>query len=64
MNFLNMFKIFVYPARIIYILAYAHSERVVVVFVAQLTCCILVDSHGILRYSCMYISDKQSANVT
>ncbi len=39
---LIIFKIFPYPARIIFIPAYAHWECVVIVFVAQHTCCILV----------------------
>ncbi len=30
------------PVRIIFICAYAHRKRVVIVFVAQLACCILV----------------------
>ncbi len=39
---LNMFKKFVYPARILFIRGYAHGKRVVISFVAQLKCCILV----------------------
>ncbi len=42
MKDLNMFKYFMYPARIIFIPAYAHWKRVVIVFAAQLMHCILV----------------------
>ncbi len=64
MKFLNMFKMFVWLARISFIRGDTHGERVVIVFVAQLTCCIPVDSHCTIGHSCKYISHERSANVT
>ncbi len=46
-----MFKHFVYPVWIIFILAYVHWKRIVIVFVAQFTCCILV----ILTYTMSFV---------
>ncbi len=37
-----MFKMFVYPAQLLFIRGYEHRKRVAIFFVAQLTCCILV----------------------
>ncbi len=51
------------PARIIFIPAYVHWKRVVIVFVAQLTCCILVVLTVYVIRACN-ISDELSANVT
>ncbi len=64
LKILNMFKHFVYPARIIFVLAYVHLELVVIVFVTQLTCCILVilTVYYIIR-GCNN-SDERGANVT
>ncbi len=38
----NMFKTFVFPMHILFILGYVHWKCVVIFFVAQLKCCILV----------------------
>ncbi len=57
-KFMNM------PVWISFIRGDTHGERVVIVFVAQLMCCIPVDLHCTLRHSCKYISHEWSANVT
>ncbi len=54
---------FVYPAGIIFILAYAHWECVVIVFVAQLVCCILVILTVYYVICACNISDEWSVNV-
>ncbi len=61
---LNMLKILVYPAWIIFIPAYAHWKHVVIVFVAELTCCILVILIVYYVIRACNISDERSANVT
>ncbi len=55
---------FVYPARIIFISAYAHWKLVVIVSVAQLTCCILVVLTVYYIIRACNISEERSANVT
>ncbi len=59
MKVLNMFKTFVYPAWIIFIPAYVHWKRVVIVFVAQITCCILVILTEYYVIRACNISDKR-----
>ncbi len=61
---LNMFKKFVYPARIISIPLYAHWKRVVIVFVAQFACCILVILTVYYVIRACNISNELSVNVT
>ncbi len=55
---------FVYPVQIIFIPAYAHWKRVVIVFVAQLMSCILVILTVYYVIRACNISDEGSANVT
>ncbi len=55
---------FVYPARIIFIPAYAHWKCVVIVFVAQIMCSILVILTVYYVIHACNILDEQSANVT
>ncbi len=59
---LNMFKTFVFPIRILFILGYAHWKHVVIFFVAQLTCCILVILTVYYIIRACNISQENSAN--